>query len=533
MMRTLFFKQLRELTAGLYLDRRTGKKRTRTSSVLFSALYLYLIGFFGYTFYIMADALCEPLVQMGYTWLYMTLISLIALAVSVFVSVFSAIESVYGAKDNDMLLSMPIPPSRILLARLLGIYLLALLSSLLVLIPATIALFMHARLSLAGVLLSCLLPFVLPLFSLALACLLGYLIALVTKKTGASRLFTVLFSLAFLALYFYVYSQAYGILQSILTHPDSIGHVMKTVLFPFYCFGRAYEGDLLLALVFVLIASAVMALIYALMARTFLRLSTANRGARRRTAVQKKSKQRSVRGTLLHKEWKHFLGSVPYMLNCALGTVLVVPIAVLALIYGENLRGLLPLLYEGAEQIVPLLAAAAVCFVSCINSLTAPSVSLEGKQMWLLRVLPVSARQVLLAKLDLHLLVTLPPVLLLSLVLPLALGLDAICFLLIPLASLAFTCYYAQIGLLFSLLLPNLSWTSETVVIKQSVSVLLTILSGYMSIILPALLYVPLHGAVSPLLYLCGAILLFALAGLVLYRYLTRVGAKRFDALSI
>ena len=528
MMRTLLYKQLRELTAGLYLDRRTGKKRSRASSILFGALYLYLIGFFGYTFYIMADALCKPLVSMGYTWLYMTLVSLIALAVGVFVSVFSASESVYGAKDNDMLLSMPIPPAKILLARLGGIYVLSLLVTLLVLIPATLALFLYTGVSLDTVLIACILPFVLPLFSVAIACLLGYLIALITKKTGKSQLFIIIFSLAFLALYFYVYSQAYGILQHILAYPDRIGRVMKTALFPFYCFGRAYEGDLLLALVFLLIAVGLMALIYLLMAHTFLRLSTANKGIRRRVRAMGKSKQRSVSASLLRKEWKHFLSSAPYMLNCALGSVLAIPLTVLAFVYGDDLRAILPLLYEGAEEIIPLLVTAAVCFLSCINTLTAPSVSLEGKQMWLLRVLPVSARAVLLSKLKLHLLITLPPVWIASVALSIALHLSAIWFVLIPLAVTVFVVCYAELGLLFSLLLPNLSWTSETVAIKQGIGVLLTILSGYMGIIVPALLYVPMVGSVSPLLYLSCATLLLAAFAIILFRYFVKQGGKRF-----
>ena len=44
-----------------------------------------------------------------------------------------------------------------------------------------------------------------------------------------------------------------------------------------------------------------------------------------------------------------------------------------------------------------------------MNLLTPPSVSLEGKTLWLLQSLPVTPWQALRAKLDLHLACTLPP----------------------------------------------------------------------------------------------------------------------------
>ena len=47
--------------------------------------------------------------------------------------------------------------------------------------------------------------------------------------------------------------------------------------------------------------------------------------------------------------------------------------------------------------------------IASINDISAPSVSLEGKTLWLVQALPVSPWQVLKAKLKLHLILTLPP----------------------------------------------------------------------------------------------------------------------------
>lgn len=63
------------------------------------------------------------------------------------------------------------------------------------------------------------------------------------------------------------------------------------------------------------------------------------------------------------------------------------------------------------EPYLPLLAAGAICMIAAFNDIAAPSVSLEGKNLWLVQVFPVPGRQVLAAKLKLHLLLTLIPAL--------------------------------------------------------------------------------------------------------------------------
>lgn len=68
------------------------------------------------------------------------------------------------------------------------------------------------------------------------------------------------------------------------------------------------------------------------------------------------------------------------MLNCGFG-VIIMPIAgILLLIRGAALRSMLFELFDSSTGTIAILAAAAVCLVSTMNDMTAPSVSLEGKR---------------------------------------------------------------------------------------------------------------------------------------------------------
>ena len=76
-------------------------------------------------------------------------------------SVFITYSTLYQAKDNDLLLSMPIPVSKILFTRLFGVYVMGLLFEVLVMIPALIVWINQGGAGGAGIILSIVIPLVL------------------------------------------------------------------------------------------------------------------------------------------------------------------------------------------------------------------------------------------------------------------------------------------------------------------------------------------------------------------------------------
>ena len=122
MIKALFKKQMLEVFSWVYFDRKNGKNRSKGGIIGYAALYLLLFGFLGVFFFQMAKTLCKPLSDAGFGWLYFALMGLIAVAMGVFGSVFNTYSSLYKAKDNDFLLSLPVPSGKILMIRLCGVY---------------------------------------------------------------------------------------------------------------------------------------------------------------------------------------------------------------------------------------------------------------------------------------------------------------------------------------------------------------------------------------------------------------------------
>ncbi|MEI3339931.1 MAG: hypothetical protein V8R80_08310 [Eubacterium sp.] len=71
-------------------------------------------------------------------WLYFLLTGLIGIALGAFGSIFNTYASLYQAKDNAFLPSMPIPVTQLLTVRLSGVYVMGLFYQLLVMVPVLI-----------------------------------------------------------------------------------------------------------------------------------------------------------------------------------------------------------------------------------------------------------------------------------------------------------------------------------------------------------------------------------------------------------
>ncbi|MDD6189589.1 MAG: hypothetical protein PUB32_08445 [Clostridiales bacterium] len=527
MTKALFKKQMMEAFSWLYRNRKTGKNRSKAGIIGFGVFYFLIIfGVLGSVFYIMADSLCEPLMNAGIAWLYWAIMGLVTVALGVFGSVFNTYASLYQAKDNDLLLSMPVPVRHILVMRLSGVYFMGLIYELVVIIPALIQWFING-----GSLWALQLPLVLSILVLALSCILGWVVALISGKLRNKNIITVIMSLAFIGGYYYIYANAYKILMSILADPFALGEKVKGILYPFYHMGLGAAGNFVSVLIFAAMVAALFAIVYAVLSRSFIALATANKGAAKAKYREKAVKAAPADSALLRKEMRRFLGSANYMLNCGLGVIMMVLAAVALVIFKDSVTEVLFGVFGRTASIIPMLAAAAVCMITTMCDMAAPSVSLEGKSIWLAQSLPVTASQVLMAKLKLQLVLTVPPALLLTAAVLGVLQPSWYFCLLLPVIILAFILFMALLGLATNLKLPNLNWTSEIIPIKQGASVAVALFGGWAVVVALGGVYVLLSKLLAPELYLlCTAVLLFAVSVWLLHWIRTK-GAAIFETL--
>ena len=176
------------------------------------------------------------------------------------------------------------------------------------------------------------------------------------------------------------------------------------------------------------------------------------------------------------------------MLNCGLG-ILLLPVAGVALVIkGGELLPLLQMAFGNRGGCMEVLLCTGVCTIAAMNDMATPSVSLEGKNLWLAQSLPVTPWQVLRAKLKVQLALTaipaLVPLVCVALVLPLTPALP-----LIFVTALSYIVFSACLGLTLGVIRANLTWTNELAPVKQSLAVAIAMFGGWAYALLLAGLY--------------------------------------------
>ena len=128
-----------EVNTWLIQDKKKGTKRGKQGITLLLLVYAALFIGMGAAFFLVANMLCEPLVLARLDWLYFAIMGLMSVLLGVFGSVFNTYATLYMAKDNEFLLSMPVHPSAILFVRLFGVWMWSLIYEAIVFIPSVIA----------------------------------------------------------------------------------------------------------------------------------------------------------------------------------------------------------------------------------------------------------------------------------------------------------------------------------------------------------------------------------------------------------
>ena len=168
-----------------FAGRKRGKKATSTGRiVLFSLLGLALLVMIGAFLASLIYPLFDAFSQEGLTWLFFALVGCATVLASFMMTMFYAQGAIFEAKDNELLLSMPIPPSAILGSRLGALYLLNLLVAVIIMGAAgTLHIFINGA-SVIGVVILVLSILLLALISTTLSCLLGWLVSLLGMAIG-------------------------------------------------------------------------------------------------------------------------------------------------------------------------------------------------------------------------------------------------------------------------------------------------------------------------------------------------------------
>ena len=138
--------------------------------------------------------------------------------------------------------------------------------------------------------------------------------------------------------------------------------------------------------------------------------------------------------------------------------------------------------------------------------------------LWIIKSLPIKTIDILNSKLFLHLALCIPPGIIFSIVGCIIFSLNPIDCLVVIIVPMIFTTFVALFGLLVNLWKPKFDWVNETVVVKQSASVTISILVTMALVFFIVIGYI--NSSVNLTSYFYGWVILFIIADLGFYHLL-------------
>lgn len=498
-----------------------GRKKTATGvGVVLGIAFLgmYLSGLYSY---MLMDALAPSHMEV----LVFIFMGMVALVGGLLFTTFAVKGVVFGGKDNYLLLSMPVSSTTLMASRVIAIYLENLLFSIFVMVPAGIictsmtqrgaghSLLFWMRLGIVIL--------VLPLLDTALSVLLGALAAFLSAKVSRRALGQNIVIGLFMVAMFYFTFNLNGIINELAVNSIEVKNSL-TWAAPLLWMGEGIMGNGGLLLAFIACCIVPFAIVVFGLGRVYRQAVTAF--AVRSVQNTYRLSDQSVSGqkkALLKKEIRRFFGTPMYFWNAGIGLIMLLVVGVASLFMRERLLGFAGMTGEN----LPLLpmAAIAIDFCLCTCPIAAPSVSLEGKYLWILRESPVGEGVLLWIKTGFQILLTLPCTIIAGVCISIAFRFSVWQGVVLLVTTLLFAMGHAAFGMLMGLCFPKLDAVNETVVIKQSLATTLSIFFPMIILGAAAGLYY-LGDQMFPWLALTLPMALFALFAAVSAAILTRFG---------
>lgn len=530
MLKTLIKKQLLELFQTYYIDKKSGKAKSRTKLVFFLILMAVLFIGLGAAFYFMSAGIGSLVIGTELSWLYFALTGLIAIALGVFGSVFNTYASLYLPKDNELLISLPIPTSKLVLARLSGVIATSFMYSAWVWIPAMIAYYIMAEITFSNLVASIIMMFVIALFVAVLSSVLGLFVAMIASKTKGKSFIAVISSLVFIALYYVVYFKIVNSLNELGDYIGAIGTSIKSRLHFIYLMGSASEGNWFSLIIVTAITLVLAYLSYLLITKTFNKFANVKQG-RIKNVKKEEYVQTGLRKTLLKRELKHFTSESTWMLNGGLGLVIMPALAIGLFIKKDQFEEVIYPLKETMPEIysnMPIIIVAMICVILSINCILTIAVSVEGKSIWILQSLPIDPWEILKAKESMGVKLNIIPTMFFAVSCCIMFKFEILESILVLVSLYMFIYLLQNFALFLDLKKLNLNWTNVATLTKQSMQVLINLFGGWLFSVVIGFGGFFLANAIGGEAVLVIYIALFAVLYRIIHRWIKIKGTELF-----
>ncbi len=453
---------------GLNVWLHTVDKKAKRKGVLMAFAYAFVaVVIAGYVV-----GLCYSMKTMGATQVIPAYLITITTVLTLVFSVLKAGGTLFRKQGYEMLSAMPIGNTAVVCSRFFRLYVENLIFTAWVMVTGLVMYGYYEAPGFVPLFIGGLTIFIVPMIPVAISAGIGMLITGISSrmkhKAWVEAGLAVLLIAGFMLLPGYLVGDEEIAPEILKNYGDVVLAILGKLYPPAVLLGEAIlEGNIGKLLLVLAGAFAFLGVVVGIVTVSFHSICAFLFSTTAKHDYQKESLQKtSLHKALIIREARRYFSSGTYVTNTIMGPVMAVILSVsfFFLDTGEmmgdmpmemNMRAAIPFVLGATFAIMPI---------------TAVSISMEGKEAWILKSLPLSRKEILDGKILFQLCLMAPfyvvAVILSSMALQLSI-LEIIGMVVVPAIIILFS---AVFGIFVNLWLPKMQWDSEVAVVKQSAS---------------------------------------------------------------
>jgi ABC-2 type transport system permease protein len=390
-------------------------------------------------------------------------------------TVFKIKGTIFGFRDYDMVMSLPISTGGIVACRVIILYAFNFLFVIILNIPMIVVYGILAAPGISFYVSSLLLMFFLPLIPIIAASVLGTVIAYAAARFKHSNFLNIVFSMLLVIAIVGASFTLNGNGQQMVAMSEALTKQINSI----YPLAKMYtnaviHSDIIDLVMFVIISVAAFLIYTFIIKAVFKKMNTMLlAGSSRSNYKLGRLKTSSIFIALYKKELKRFFSSSIYVTNTAFGIVILTIAAIASIFIDLDKIFPDPMVLTLLNNYVPFI----ITFCVIMTYTAASAISLEGKSLWILKTLPVAPKTVYHAKLAVNLTITAPAIVDI-IIIGVVLKIGTLQTIVLLFVTVACACFTSLLGLLINIIIPNFNWTSEVMVVKQSAAGMISVFAG-------------------------------------------------------
>lgn len=483
----------------LILSSMFGKKKT-------SGIALSIFGLVCYCFFV--NMFTAPIVfgtmlalkGSSYEWIPISLVMGTAMFLCFIGSVFTAQQQIYESKDNQMLISMPIKPGQILLSRIFAIAIFNMIYALPFFTGSAIGYCIYS-VSMGPIqlipLLILLISYVsMIVFITMLTSLLAWGVSIIMSKITNKTLISTVLYMVFFAIYFYAIFNLDNLGEAIEKNANKLSSGIMTFARPIYYMGASVvEQNILFVAAFLVSLLIPAFLMYIVIKKSFFKILLHENKSKNKMLKHsdKDFNSHSAFIALLQKEIARFLRTPMYFLSYGTSIFFVAMMLAYLFIKKDKFEDVVELLsiygVSSTKALPAIFSMLLYQFVSSGAVLTSASINMEGKNIWIIKSLPIKTIDIMLAKGLVPVIILLPIFEVESLLLIFLFKISGSAMILLLLMPIFTMIFFSMFGLYINLNHFKLDWLSENEAFKRAGGPTIASFSSMGSTVLFVILY--------------------------------------------